>query len=954
MAPCARSSYMAPGPVWADSTRVRASTRVTKPEGPVFGPSRNGNARSARTRAPAPSPAPLGDARDRLAWRQRAGATAGASLCGAAHTPPSWRVVLGQYGGLGVLLVPAPNLVRLYITWKRACLTQTQDEHRANTADALHELERHISLWAYTLPHASHLATRCATGLGLSANNPQSHSGPSSVASRALAAKGGERKITVSDLADVLLEDDINELTKKKGSRPPSKSPVPPDSKWVDEEDIAATGPREDDVVSHKSTGATLTAEANSTSNDGAVDQAMDHTPEPVQEGRLRRSNRTTTAPESYATQRSASSKAGAAVIKPKSQSTKPAAAVKPATNVTQSERGSSVLDEARGLESIAANEEAEFTALTRRALPKNSASAKSSTTASMATAKPSANTKSTKRPDNSLRGNLPRDKDDAIESMEEIPDNPEAAIPSLILSQRPSRAASKVANERLPAILESGSDSGEDAFEPHIGVDESDYDELGSVDSGDEDEEDDEDSHGFPEVEEAGCRACTGDGATKGSGADHVYVHLRVVSAAADTEPTDMLKVPRKGQTEKKTLEVEKDLHWTAFRAHVLLAMCLVTTQEEASAYPATQAPMSYRLGARGTFSTLVDHTDYKAMLSNIEARQKRPLVQVELQCLEVESSSAGAKGKAKKGNDDAVPLLGHGPHRKYVEALYAEYGACADPTCNIQHCKLDFEGNHREVTEGMFIDWGLHLVGSAPQLGAATRPGTRTAKQAPSDSAVEMMKEFTQLARAIIPTPGLAGPPAPIAAPPAIEAAYDNRIYPTIEESLVSLTESERDRNLPKARDYSGYLRAFEDDIGWRFISDVYDGCRTFEAFRIEFADELKGIQRGPLEVMWKWFAAEVKRVQAEQAVSKNTESSIVFWGVRRKVDKPNTSGMAFADAINVMDAAVVDDQDAVLLRPGVHLLKYSIDEVDELGSVERAADDRAMKNTFERKRG
>ncbi|KZV93532.1 hypothetical protein EXIGLDRAFT_767942, partial [Exidia glandulosa HHB12029] len=391
----------------------------------------------------------------------------------------------------------------------------------------------------------------------------------------------------------------MGKLTRKKGSRPPSKSPVPPDSEWVDEEDIATTGPREDDLASRTSTDASLTAESNSTFDNGTVDQSTDFTPEPVQEGRLRRSNRTTTAPESYATQRNALLKTGATVIKPKPPTTRPAAAPKSAPAL-QADSEVPVVDQA--------DEDAEFTALTRRALPKKSASTKSSTTASTATAKPSANAKSTKRFDNSLRGNLPRDKEDAMSPIEEIPDSPEAASPSLVLSQRPSRAASKVANERLPAILElePGSDSDVDAFEPHINVDESDYDELGSVDSGDEDEEDDEDSRVAFSPEDirhadlvrlsmspvpirVRSTQATGSRKSKKQTVEPVRAMGRPKAAV---QTTYMLKVPRKGQTEKKTLEVEKDLHWTAFRAHVLLAMCLVTTQEEASAYPATQAP--------------------------------------------------------------------------------------------------------------------------------------------------------------------------------------------------------------------------------------------------------------------------------------------------------------------------------------------------------------------------
>ena len=76
------------------------------------------------------------------------------------------------------------------------------------------------------------------------------------------------------------------------------------------------------------------------------------------------------------------------------------------------------------------------------------------------------------------------------------------------------------------------------------------------------------------------------------------------------------------------KKLELAKNLPWVQFRAHVIFAMCLATSQEEAAAYPADKAPMSYRFNMRGTFSTLNDAGDYAALLSSIETRQKKTLV--------------------------------------------------------------------------------------------------------------------------------------------------------------------------------------------------------------------------------------------------------------------------------------------------------------------------------------
>ncbi|KZV94669.1 hypothetical protein EXIGLDRAFT_736552 [Exidia glandulosa HHB12029] len=56
-----------------------------------------------------------------------------------------------------------PNLVRLDLDWERARLTRTAEEHRANAADSLRELERHISPRVMSSLHSLFVGAYAAT-----------------------------------------------------------------------------------------------------------------------------------------------------------------------------------------------------------------------------------------------------------------------------------------------------------------------------------------------------------------------------------------------------------------------------------------------------------------------------------------------------------------------------------------------------------------------------------------------------------------------------------------------------------------------------------------------------------------------------------------------------------------------------------------------------------------------
>ncbi|EJD45061.1 hypothetical protein AURDEDRAFT_124896 [Auricularia subglabra TFB-10046 SS5] len=272
--------------------------------------------------------------------------------------------------------------------------------------------------------------------------------------------------------------------------------------------------------------------------------------------------------------------------------------------------------------------------------------------------------------------------------------------------------------------------------------------------------------------------------------------------------------------------------------------------------------------------------------------------------------------KGSAKSAATEGEQLVGDPVERKFVAELKAQIGACADPGCKITHCKVTRDGLHTQVTEFMFVNWAKHMAQAAAgvthasppithscwepyhpagtvqvagnPIQAPLRPGARAGrgdkaadaekrtdavmeivmKQAETTThtnqmMVTLMQTFAdqQASRSSIHPLAPAGhAPAPEAPP----AALDYREYPLIETVLITMTSEEKERGIAKPRDYTRYLELFEDSLGWRTVNDMCDGTQTFDTFRRDFAEELKGMQHGPLRTIWERFAFETGRIR------------------------------------------------------------------------------------------
>ena len=96
------------------------------------------------------------------------------------------------------------------------------------------------------------------------------------------------------------------------------------------------------------------------------------------------------------------------------------------------------------------------------------------------------------------------------------------------------------------------------------------------------------------------------------------------------------------------------------------------------------------------------------------------------------------------------------------------------------------------------------------------------------------------------------------------AVIRIFDTTLRDGEQSPGATMTTEEKSKGTPKPRDYMQYLRAFEDELGWRFVNDMCDGVRTFHGLRKEFAEELRGIQHGPLRSIWERFAYEADCVR------------------------------------------------------------------------------------------
>ncbi|EJD33352.1 hypothetical protein AURDEDRAFT_177570 [Auricularia subglabra TFB-10046 SS5] len=397
----------------------------------------------------------------------------------------------------------------------------------------------------------------------------------------------------------------------------------------------------------------------------------------------------------------------------------------------------------------------------------------------------------------------------------------------------------------------------------------------------------------------------------------------------AAESSKSYIIQIPQLASEAERAVEIKKNLSWTCFRTTVILAIGLASTEDAARDYPPDKGTLSYRFTElRGKFTQLDGEDDYLQFLAALDSRQKQKsnvLAKVWLSCPDASQPAKKGKGSSKGAPPEGEPLVGDPVQRKFVAELKAQIGPCADPSCKIVHCKITRDGLHTQVTEFMFVHWAKHLekavegvtynrppktnilwepyhpagtvqaeVAGNPIL-APLRPGaraSRTDKMTEADKRTEtvmeiikaqaesttkttemmssLMKSFTeqfgqaastQLGQATSAQLGHA-----THLGHTTQLAPDMRVYPLIEEVLAAMTREEKDRGIPKPWNYSQYLGAFEDSLGWRFVNDMCDGSRTFETLRQEFVEELRGIQHGPLRSIWDRFAFEADKVRNE----------------------------------------------------------------------------------------
>ncbi|KZV97958.1 hypothetical protein EXIGLDRAFT_763996 [Exidia glandulosa HHB12029] len=281
------------------------------------------------------------------------------------------------------------------------------------------------------------------------------------------------------------------------------------------------------------------------------------------------------------------------------------------------------------------------------------------------------------------------------------------------------------------------------------------------------------------------------------------------------------------------------------------------------ATASNITTGAWKYRVGVRGTDYDLGSESQFGQLLGAVEAKfgkmpkSKKEVVEVHLRCPELDALAAAAKGKnGKKAQSDVV--AGTSGHDQVTEELIKHLKTSYKCPLNHEHCKPNSQGKCEELTLGMIQEWAYGVwmkirgvtfdhppteadhwapwrpVGSSAALTSGLPDGTRAprgANRATVDLALTAMTNFMQAqSRAPSVQPELPEPRT---------AARQSRVvdmdleYPLLLPLLEQMTQDEVARMGDDARIYTLYS-AFFRVAGYRDVSDVFDGRRSFEEWR------------------------------------------------------------------------------------------------------------------------